>query len=171
MRCAGGPNGVRTRVSTLRGCPGPISLTATKRRRAADLLFRVRVGLGRYPSSFDVMRDIRGITRAFDEAIVLTGTASHTSRVDPRPETIERDEGAIEMKRLMSSRKTSLSGWVMYGRIGVSGSTVWKTPSRSPPTYFAAPISVMRRVGRRPAGRLGVDHAERDLPKRDTVVQ
>ena len=33
------------------------------------------------------------------EAIVLTGTASHTSHVDPRPETIERDEGAIEMKR------------------------------------------------------------------------
>jgi hypothetical protein len=38
------------------------------------------------------MRDIRGITDAFDEAIVLTGTALRrsltTSYVDPRPETI-----------------------------------------------------------------------------------
>jgi hypothetical protein len=58
------PNGVRTRVSPLRACPGRLRHLRWRRNRAADLRMQLPVDSGRYPSIFDVMRDEWGISGA-----------------------------------------------------------------------------------------------------------
>ena len=55
----------------------------------------------------------------------------------------------------------------MKAGMSVSGLTsVWNSPSTSPPRTLTAPISVISAVGRRAAGRLEVDDAEGDVAQR-----
>ena len=94
----------------------------------------------------------------------LWATSTRAARRTPgRPGARTRSDGASATIELVMPVRTAMNGGIAAWGL----TRVWNSPSTSPPRTLTAPISVIMRTGRRrAAGRLQVDHAERDVAQR-----